>query len=82
MKITRMKKGYVIRLTDTEMAVLEETVMEGQGSGLWEDVEMGCSHLPPAQQRIITEASTGKRDWMVITEDRRQCSGGKRYESR
>jgi len=67
-----MEKGYVIRLTDTEMAVLEETVMEGQGSGLWEDVELGNSHLPPARQRIITEVNTGKRDWMVVTEDRRK----------
>ncbi len=71
MKITRLKKGYVIRVTDTEMAVLEDTVSEGMGSSLWDDAERGYSHMPPAQQRIITEVNTNKRDWMVVTEDRR-----------
>ena len=72
MKITRLKSGYVIRVTDTEMAVLQDTVSEGQGSSLWDDAEGGYSHLPPAQQRIITEVNTCKRDWMVVTEDRRK----------
>jgi hypothetical protein len=71
MKITRLKSGYVIRVTDSEMAVLEETVSEGMGSSLWDDVEGGDSHLPPAEQRIITEVNTCKRDWMVVTDDRR-----------
>ena len=72
MKITRLKSGYVIRVTDTEMSVLQDTVSEGMGSSLWDDAEGGYSHLPPAQQRIITEVNTCKRDWMVITEDRRK----------
>jgi hypothetical protein len=72
MKITRLKSGYVIRVTDSEMAVLEDTVSEGMGSSLWDDAEGGHSHLPPAQQRIITEVNTCKRDWMVVTEDRRK----------
>tara|TARA_S200002703_G_scaffold143791_1_gene137024 strand:- start:346 stop:564 length:219 start_codon:yes stop_codon:yes gene_type:complete len=71
MKITRLKKGYVIRVTDAEMAVLEETVSEGMGSSLWDDVEEGYSHMPPAQRRIITEVNTCKRDWMVVTDNRR-----------
>ena len=71
MKITRLKKGYVIRVTDTEMAVLQDTVGEGMGSSLWDDAERGYSHLPPAEQRIITEVINCKRDWMVVTEDRR-----------
>lgn len=71
MKITRLKRGYVIRLTDTEMSVLDDTVTEGMGSSLWEEVEGGYSHLPPAEQRIINEVNACKRDWMIVTEDRR-----------
>lgn len=69
MKITRMKKGYVIRVTDTEFDVLDITVQEGMGSGMWIDLDHG--HLSPAEQRIINEVSDSKRDWMVITENRR-----------
>ena len=71
MKITRLKKGYVIRLTDAEMSVLQDTVNEGMGSSLWNEEEGGYNHLPSSQKRIITEVNTCKRDWMVITEDRR-----------
>jgi len=69
MKITRMKKGYVIRVTDTEFGVLSELMREGMGSGMWEDGDY--KHLPPAEQRIITEAQNFKRPWIQITEDRR-----------
>jgi len=69
MKITRLKKGYVIRLSDTEMEVLNILVSEGMGSSAWDEDENG--HLNPAQKRIVTEASYGKRDWMKVTEDRR-----------
>lgn len=68
MKITRMKKGYIIRLSDTEMAVLDVTMSEGMGSGMWQGENQ---HMEPEQKRIITEVQTMKRDWMVITEDRR-----------
>lgn len=69
MKITRMKKGYIIRLSDTEMDVLKITVEEGMGSGMWLD---GVNqHMKPAEQRIMTEVQMMKRDWMKITEDRR-----------
>tara|TARA_Y100000114_G_scaffold156568_1_gene184171 strand:- start:113 stop:331 length:219 start_codon:yes stop_codon:yes gene_type:complete len=71
MKITRMKKGYIIRLSDTEMAVLERTVREGMGAADWEAGGWQRGHLPPAEQRIMTEVQTMKRDWMAITEDRR-----------
>lgn len=68
MKITRLKKGYVIRVTDTEFDVLQTTMDEGMGSSLWDEKENG--HLSPAERRIITEVCTQKRDWMVVTEDR------------
>lgn len=73
MKITRLKKGYVIRLSDTEMSVLQTTVSEGMGSSMWDDGV--ASHLDPAQKRIVTEALYGKRDWMTVTEDRRFKNG-------
>jgi len=69
MKITRLKKGYVIRVTDTEFSVLDITMQEGRGSGMWVDEDNG--HMKPAEQRIITEVNSNKRDWMVVTEDRR-----------
>lgn len=69
MKITRLKKGYVIRLSDVEMYVLKETVQEGMGSSMWDEDENG--HLGAAQKRIITEVFYGKRDWMKVTDDRR-----------
>lgn len=69
MKITRMKKGYVIRVTDTEFDVLDITMQEGMGSGMWLDLDYG--QLKPAEKRIINEVVKSKRDWMVITENRR-----------
>tara|TARA_R100001510_G_C7488244_1_gene97224 strand:+ start:153 stop:371 length:219 start_codon:yes stop_codon:yes gene_type:complete len=71
MKITRMKKGYIIRLSDTEMAVLQRTVREGMGTPDWEEGGWQRAYIPPAEQRIMTEVETQKRDWMVVTEDRR-----------
>lgn len=69
MKITRLKKGYVIRLSDVEMSVLQHTMQEGMGSSMWDEDENG--HLETAQRRIITEALNEKRDWMKVTDDRR-----------
>ena len=69
MKITRLKKGYVIPVTDTEFDVLDITMQEGMGSGMWVDKDYG--HLSKAEQRIINEVQGQKRHWMKITEDRR-----------
>ena len=70
MKITRMKKGYVIRVTDTEFSVLSALTDEGMGASFW--VDGGSEYMPPAEQRVITEAQSQKRPWMQITEDRRK----------
>ena len=70
MKITRMRKGYVIRVTNTEFQVLRSLMDEGMGSGMWADCDY--KHMPPAEQRIITEAQSFKRPWMQVTEDRRK----------
>ena len=69
MKITRLKKGYVIRVNDTEFDVLNITMQEGMGASMWVDEDYG--HMSKAEQRIIDEVHNCKRDWMKITEDRR-----------
>ena len=70
MKVTRMKRGYVIRLSDSEYDLLSnEMQYEFMGSTTY--VDQDWEHLPPAQQRVLTEISSQKRDWLVITEDRR-----------
>ena len=51
MKITRMKKGYIIRLSDTEMAVLNVTMSEGMGSGMWQGENQ---HMDPDKKRNET----------------------------
>ena len=71
MKITRMKKGYIIRLSDTEMALLQTINSEGIMS-YHEMHESNLTGLPSAEKRILTEIETMKRVWMVITEDRRR----------
>ena len=70
MKVTRLKRGYVIRLSDTEYDLLSsEMKYEFMGSGTYEDQDW--KHLPPAQQRVLTEIYNQKRDWLVVTDDRR-----------
>ena len=63
MKITKLKKGYRINLTDTEMDILRSINSEG----LFAYTEMhgeGTSGLNPAEKRILTEINNGKREWI------------------
>jgi len=70
MKVTKMKRGYIIRLSDSEYDLLSNTIKhEALGSSVFIDEDWG--HLPPAQQRICREIVNGTRDWLVVTEDRR-----------
>jgi len=70
MKVTRLKRGYVIRLSDSEYDLLSgEMASEFFTGNCWFDEDW--KHLPPDQQRILTEISNQKRDWFAITEDRR-----------
>ena len=70
MKVTKMKRGYIIRLSDTEFDLLSgEMQCEFMGSGTFVDGDW--KHLPPAQQRVLTEIANLKRDWLVVTENRR-----------
>ena len=52
MRITRMKKGYIIRLSNTEMDFLQHTVKEGMGSGMSHGENQ---HMEPAERRIMTD---------------------------
>tara|TARA_Y100000114_G_C11730250_1_gene313157 strand:- start:827 stop:1018 length:192 start_codon:yes stop_codon:yes gene_type:complete len=63
MKITKLKRGWRINLTDTEMDVLSLQVQEGF-STMAEGLEDDCCPLSPAQKRIFNEAEQGKRKWI------------------
>ena len=70
MKVTKMKRGYIIRLSDSEYDLLSNEIKyEAMGSSTFVDKDWG--HLPPAQQRICREINNGTRDWLVVTENRR-----------
>ena len=70
MKVTRLKKGYRINLSDYEYSLLaEEMIPEAMGATTFIDEDWG--HLHPAEQRICREINDGTRDWFAITEDRR-----------
>lgn len=70
MKVTRLKKGYRINLSDAEYSLLaHEIIPEGMGSGTFVDEDWG--HLPLNQQRICAEIVDGGREWFVVTENRR-----------
>jgi len=70
MKVTKMKRGYIIRLSDTEFDLLSgEMASEFFASDCWYAEDWG--HLPPAQQRVLTEIANLKRDWLAVTENRR-----------
>ena len=73
MKVTRLKKGYRINLSDAEWAVLTRTMDEGMDAVDWVEGGWPQDHIPPDEKRIMTEAETGKRPWMVVTDDRRSA---------
>lgn len=63
MKITKLKKGYRINLTDTEMNLLR--TIHSEGLFAYQEMhEEGTSGLNPAKKRILTEINNGKREWL------------------
>jgi hypothetical protein len=62
MKITKLKKGWRINLSDSEMHLLREINSEG----IQAYIEMGndVNGLAPAEKRILTEIQTMKRKWI------------------
>ena len=70
MKVTRLKKGYRINLSDAEFNLLSNEILsEAMASSTFIDEDWG--HLHPAKQRICREIVDGTRDWFAINEDRR-----------
>jgi len=70
MKITRMKRGYIIRLSDAEFQLLRNIEMEGHTA--YEEMHNeNCTGLDAPEKRILTEVIEMKRDWMAVTDDRR-----------
>ena len=62
MKVTKLKKGYRINLSDSEMRLLREINSEG----IQAYVELGneSNGLAPSEKRILTEIGTMKREWL------------------
>ena len=63
MKITNLKKGYRINLTDTEMELLRSIHSEGF-IAYTEMHEEDMTGLSAPEKRILTEIYNGKRKWL------------------
>lgn len=63
MKITKLKKGYRINLTDNEMALLRTIHQEGITTYA-EFLEEDATGLDKKEKRILTEVFHGKREWL------------------
>jgi hypothetical protein len=64
MKITKLKRGWRINLTDTEMSVLKIIHWEGfmWAAEAHDDDMTGLTK--PAEKRILTEILEEKREWL------------------
>ena len=62
MKITKLKRGWRINLTDTEMRVLRIQVDEGFTGMAIDGAE--ASGLSGVEKRIFNEVLDGKREWL------------------
>ena len=71
MQVIRNKGGYVIRVTNVEMALLQDFERAGRMTYL-EELEEGYSGLERAEKSILTQIENNTRPWMQVTEDRRK----------
>ena len=74
MKVTRLKRGYRINLSDSEMSVLKRVFGEGAGSGMVLDLLEFDDDLwdwTPAEKAVIRKLPNMGEHWFNITEDRR-----------
>jgi len=63
MKITKLKKGYRINVSDSEYDLLR--LISGEGiQAFYELAAEGQTGLTPAEKRILTEIMTSKREWL------------------
>ena len=63
MKITKLKKGYRINLSDSEMGLLRAINDEGIVA-YYEMHDGDLTGLNPPEKRILTEIQTMKREWL------------------
>ena len=63
MKVTKLKKGYRINLSDAEMGLLREINAEGLQAYI-EMHDEDLTGLNPAEKRILTEIMNSKREWL------------------
>lgn len=73
MKVTKLKRGYRINLSDSEMSVLRTLFGEGSESGLVTDLieHNGESDWTPAEKAIVRKLPIVGEHWLKTTEDRR-----------
>ena len=72
MKVTRLKKGYRINLSDAEMSVLTRVFGEGAGSSMIEEFDDDDMwDWTPAEKAVIRKLPHVGEHWFNITEDRR-----------
>jgi hypothetical protein len=63
MKITKLKKGYRINLTDTEMSLLRS--IHSEGLFAYQEIhDEDLTGLNAPEKRILTEINNGKREWL------------------
>ena len=63
MKITKLKKGYRINLTDTEMELLR--CIHSEGLLAYQEMHHeDMTGLSTPEKRILTEINNGKREWL------------------
>lgn len=63
MKITKLKKGYRINLTDIEMELLRN--INGEGFVAYAEMhEEDMTNLSAPEKRILTEIIKNKREWL------------------
>ena len=73
MKVTRLKRGYRINLSDAEMTVLTRVFGEGAGSGMIEEFDDDDMwDWTSAEKAVIKKLPNVGEHWFNTTEDRRE----------
>jgi hypothetical protein len=70
MKVTRLKRGYVIRLSDNEFEMLASLVSEGEG-GICTDGPLETQGIPKLQANAYWRRIEAANQFLGIDEDRR-----------
>lgn len=74
MKITRLRSGYIIRLSDSDFDLIWALVSDGESRSIFEsedDAPLSAAGYTPAVQSAYTRRTKGG-DLMRVDEDRRR----------